>query len=194
MRRLRWLLMLVFVLALGSAVPCLAADAAAEWHDLPGVDGKSHSLAELGQDVVVVAITCNHCPIAMEYFGRLKEFAERYCQPAGRVALVAISLSNLETDKIERMKELAQRESLNFPYLHDATQNVGKQLNATVTPQFFVLDRQRQVVYRGAWDDAVNQTKVKQRYVEAAVQSLLNGQPSAVAETRAIGCRIVYKD
>jgi peroxiredoxin len=162
------------------------------WRDLPGVDGKKHSLDNLSQDVVVVAITCNHCPVAMEYFGRLKEFTQQLCGPGGKVALVAVSLSNLETDKLPRMQQLAEREGFNFPYLHDESQEVGKQLGATATPQFFVLNKERSIVYRGAWDDDLNVAKVKKRHVEDAVKAVLDGKMPLVPETRAIGCAIVY--
>lgn len=163
------------------------------WQDLPGVDGQSHALADLAdRDVVVVSITCNHCPIAIEYYGRMKEFVRRHCGSEGKAALVAISLSDLETDRLPRMKEMARRQGFNFPYLHDATQQVGKDLGATITPQFFVLDRNRTLVYRGAWDDNLNGTKVKARYVESAVMAVLDGKPVPVAETKAKGCLIDY--
>ncbi len=164
------------------------------WQELPGVDGQRHDLAELAdREVVVIAITCNHCPIAIEYYERMKEFAQRHCGPGAKVALVAISLSDLETDRLERMKEMAERRGFNFPYLYDANQEVGKALGATNTPQFFVLNRERVLVYRGAWDDNLNVARVNQRYVENAVAALVSGTPLSVAETRAKGCIISYR-
>lgn len=164
------------------------------WSDLPGTDGKNHSLAELAdREVVVVAISCNHCPIAIEYFDRMKEFATKHCGVKGKVGLVAISLSNLETDKLPRMQEIAEQKAFNFQYLHDKTQRIGKDLGATVTPQFFVLNRDRVLVYRGAWDDDVNASEVKSKYVEDVVSSLLAGKPPAVQETKARGCLIDYQ-
>lgn len=166
----------------------------ADWRDLPGVDGKLHSLADLAdRDVVVVAITCNHCPIALEYIGRMKAFAERHCGPDGKVSLVAISLSHLETDKLPRMKELSQRNGFNFPYLYDASQQSGKNLGATITPQYFVLNRDRTVVYKGGWDDDVNESKVKVHFVESAVEAALAGKRPTLKESRARGCLIDYR-
>ena len=164
------------------------------WKELPGTDGKMHSLREYSdKQVVVLTITCNHCPIAIEYFDRLKEFSKKYCGPSGKVALVAISVSNMETDRLPRMKEVAKEKEFNFPYLHDESQQVAKDLGATVTPQFFVLNRDRVLVYRGAWDDSLNEAKRQNSYVEQVVQSLLAGKEPAVAETRAIGCSISLK-
>jgi peroxiredoxin len=169
-------------------------DLQSAWHELPGVDDQLHSLSDL-QDkrVIVVAITCNHCPIALEYFDRLNDFASQHCGEEGQVALVAISLSDLETDKLPRMKELSHRHQFQFPYLHDSTQRVGKALGAKVTPQFFVLDHDRKLAYHGAWDDSVNAEKVKAQYVEDAVTALLSGKKPAVTESKARGCLISYK-
>jgi peroxiredoxin len=165
------------------------------WAKLPGTDDKEHSLADLkDREVVVVAITCNHCPIAIEYFARLNEFAKKYCGDKGKVALVAISVSDMETDKMPRMKQVAERQGFKFPYLYDGSQKIAKDLGATNTPQFFVLDRHRTLAYRGAWDDEVNATKVKSKHVEEAVEALLAGKTPLVAETSAKGCLISYKD
>jgi peroxiredoxin len=165
------------------------------WKSLPGTDDKEHSLADLkDREVIVVAITCNHCPIAIEYFERLNEFAKKHCGEKGKVALVAISVSDMETDKLPRMKEVAKRQSFAFPYLYDGSQQIAKDLGATNTPQFFVLDRHRTLAYRGAWDDDVNATKVKERHVEEAVKALLANKQPLVTETTAKGCLISYKD
>lgn len=168
----------------------IVGKAKASWSDLPGVDDQRHSLGDLKQDVVVVAITCNHCPIAVEYFSRLNEFVAAHKENS--VGLVAISLSNWEADKLPRMKQLAEREGFAFPYLHDESQQIGKDLGATVTPQFFVLNRDRTLVYRGPWDDNLNPTKVKNHYVEDAVKAALQGKQPAVSEVRAVGCGIKY--
>lgn len=164
------------------------------WENLPGVDGKNHSLAELSsRDVVVVAVTCNHCPIAAEYVDRMKQFAKKRCGDDSKVALVAVSVSQFETDKLPRMKEAAKRRGFNFPYLYDESQEIARKLGASVTPEFFVLDKQRTLVYRGAWDDNVNEASVKQRYVELAVDALLAGNAPPVKETRARGCPVDYE-
>ena len=78
-------------------------DAAPAWSNLPGVDGKKHSLADLkDKDVVVVAITCNHCPVATRYEDRLIAFAKKYADK--KVALVAINVNTEDEDKLPAMK------------------------------------------------------------------------------------------
>ena len=165
------------------------------WENLPGVDGKLHSLKDLGdKEIVVVAITCNHCPIAIEYFDRLKEFVSEVAGPESDVALVAISVSDKESDKLEPMAEFAERQGFNFPYLYDESQKVGKQLGATVTPQFFVLNSERKIVFKGPWDDNVNPTKVANSYVRSVVAAIRDGNEPKWSEVRSTGCAIQYKD
>ena len=161
--------------------------ATVDWTDLPGTDGKAHSLSEWkGKDVVVVAITRDRCPVAVSYFGKMSEFAATQ----SRAALVAINLDG--SDDLPGMTRVAQERAFKFPYLRDAGQAVGRRLGARSTPEFFVLDRDRRVVYRGAWDDGQPDGRVKDRYVEAAVEAALAGRKPAVAETVPVGCSIRY--
>jgi peroxiredoxin len=197
MRRAYWL---AFVIVFGAA-PLHGADTKVplgtrvSWQDLPGVDGRKHSLSDLqDKDVVVIAITCNHCPVALEYYARMKAFVHTAASQGRKVALVAAAVSHLEADKLPRMKQVAARQGFNFPYLYDESQALGRCLGATRTPQFFVLDRERRLVYRGAWDDNNNQAKVRQRYVEDAVTALLAGKQPVRGETEARGCAITYRD
>jgi peroxiredoxin len=191
---LRKLLVVTLLTTLLPMVIRAAEPSAIAWRELPGVDGQPHSLDDLAdRDVVIVAVTCNHCPIALEYFERVKTFVAEHCQKDGKAALVAVSVSQLETDKLERMKVLAERQEFNFPYLYDETQSLGKALGATHTPQFFVLDRDRKIAYTGPWDDNINATKVKTRYVEDAVAALLSGKTPDKAKVKPIGCLITYE-
>ncbi len=200
MKTLQGLLFLALVIGLAGlgraeapAKP-VVGEAKPGWDNLPGVDGKTHSLEELAnRELIVVAVTCNHCPIAAEYVDRMKQFAQKRCGADGKIALVAVSVSQFETDKLPRMKEAAQRRGFNFPYLYDESQEIARKLGASVTPEFFVLDKQRTLVYRGAWDDNVNQASVKQRYVESVVDALLAGQKPPFKETRPRGCPVDYE-
>src|SRR5438270_12527563 len=94
-------------------------DAAPAWSSLPGVDGKTHSLADLkDKDVVVLVITCNHCPVAVAYEDRIINFAKKYASGSdSKVGLVAINVNKNETDSLPRMKERAKEKGFNFPYL-----------------------------------------------------------------------------
>lgn len=168
-------------------------DAAPAWNKLEGVDGKRHSLSDLAdKDAVVVVFTCNSCPVATDYEDRIIAFSKKFAGPGGRVALVAINVNTLAEDRLEKMKERAQAKGFGFSYLYDDTQKIGKAFGAAFTPEFFVLDRQRRVVYMGGMDDNSQAGEVKAHYLEPAVEAALAGKKPATAEAPAIGCRVRY--
>lgn len=170
---------------LGSAAPA--------WKDLPGTDGKKHSSTELkDKKAVVVAFTCNHCPVAIAYEDRFIAFAKEY-SPKG-VEFVAINVSNVDDDKLPKMVERAKEKGFNFPYLYDASQKVGKEFGAEKTPHLFVLDGDGKVVFVGAFDDKMDAKKVSKHYVKDAVDAVLAGKDPEVSKTPAHGCGIQYED
>lgn len=163
-------------------------DPAPAWTKLPGVDGKTHSLADLkDKDVLVIAFTCNHCPVAVGYEDRLIELTRKYS--AKKVAVIAINVNNLEADRLPRMVDRSREKHFNFPYLYDESQQVGRDFGATFTPEFYVLNKERKIVYMGAMDDEQH----KDNYVELAVQAALKGQVPAKTEARPRGCTIRYE-
>jgi peroxiredoxin len=163
------------------------------WKDLPGVDGKRHSLADLqDREIVVVVFTCNSCPIASDYEDRIIAFAKKYCGPGQKTALVAINVNTVEEDLLPHMKERATAKGFPYPYLFDESQKIGKAYGALFTPEFFVLDKDRKIAYMGAFDDNVEPTKTKHAYLEPAVEAVLKGGKADPAETQASGCLIRY--
>jgi peroxiredoxin len=167
-------------------------DAAPEWKELEGVDGKKHSLADLKKaKAVVVVFTCNHCPVAQAYEDRLVELNKQYADKD--VALVAINVSNAESDKLPAMKDRAEEKGFEFEYLYDPSQAIGRKFGASVTPHAFVLDGKRKVVYRGAIDDDMDAAKASKHYVRDAVDAVLAGEKPAVAESKQFGCGIRYE-
>ncbi len=151
-------------------------DAAPAWNNLPGVDGKQHSLSDLAdKDLVVVVFTCNSCPVATDYEDRILDFSRKYAGPKGKVGLVAICVNQIPEDRLPKMKERAESKGFDFPYLYDESQKIGKEYGAAFTPEFFVLDKSRKVVYMGGMDDSSNPEMVKNQYLEPAVEAALTG-------------------
>jgi len=168
-------------------------DSAPAWKDLPGVDGKQHSLDDLqDKEVVVVVFTCNSCPVATDYEDRILAFAKKFAGADGKVGLVAICVNKVPEDQPEKLKERAESRGFNFPYLYDETQAIGKAFGAAFTPEFFVLDKDRKIAFMGGMDDSSLEEMVKARFLEPAVEALLAGKSVEVAETPAIGCRVRY--
>jgi peroxiredoxin len=167
-------------------------DAAPAWTNLEGTDGKKHSLAGLkDKDVVVFVVTCNHCPVAVAYEKRIIDFTRKYA--GKKVAVVAYCCNNGAADKLPAMKARAKGKNFNFTYVHDASQKIGRAYGATVTPEFFVLGKDRKIVYMGAMDDSQNIKNVRVNYLEAAVDAALRGETPATTETRARGCSVKYE-
>jgi peroxiredoxin len=199
-------LVLVLGLGLGILAACVSTasagkynavlnigDAAPAWTDLPGVDGKSHSLADLAdKDVVVVVFTCNSCPVATDYEDRIMAFSKKYAGPSGKVGLVAVCVNTVAEDKLPKLKERAAAKGFDFPYLYDESQAIGKAFGAAFTPEFFVLNKDRKVVFMGGMDDSSSVDQVKNHYLEPAVEAALAGKSAEVAEVPAIGCRVRY--
>jgi peroxiredoxin len=168
-------------------------DPAPAWTDLPGVDGKKHSLADLkDKQVVVVVFTCNSCPIASDYEDRIIAFAKASAGADKPTAIVAINVNTVEEDRLPKMKERAESKAFPYPYLYDQTQKIAKAYGAIYTPEFFVLDKDRKVAYMGAFDDNIESTKVKRQYLKPAIEAVLKGEKPNPAKTNAAGCLIRY--
>ncbi len=169
-------------------------DAAPAWENLEGTDGKKHSLADLkDKDVVVVVFTCNSCPVAEAYEPRIIEFAKNHAGPDSKVGLVAINVNTIKADQMPAMKQRAEKKKFPFPYLHDPSQAIAKKYGADYTPEFFVLDKDRKVVYLGAMDDKSPPGMATTSFLESAVQAALQGKKAETGETLARGCRIRWE-
>jgi peroxiredoxin len=167
-------------------------DSAPDWRDLPGADGKRYSLSDFQKyDILVVAFTCNTCPTAVDYEDRLMALTAD-CAKQGRCAVVAINANRVADDELPKMEERAKIRKFNFPYLRDESQAVAKAYGATVTPEFFVLDRERRIVYMGALDDSTEAANVKVQYVQLAIDAALVGKSPDVTETVGRGCLVRY--
>lgn len=169
-------------------------DPAPAWKDLEGTDGNKHSLADLAnKDVVVVAFTCNSCPVAVGYEDRLIAFARKHATPESKVAVVAVNVNTIPDDRLPKMKERAEKKKFPFPYLYDPSQQIAKAYGATYTPEFFVLNKERKVVYMGAMDDKSEAKDATASFLEPAVAAALAGRSPDKGETLARGCRIRFE-
>jgi peroxiredoxin len=173
-------------------------DPAPSFNNLPSADGKKVSLADFkDKDVVVLVVTCNHCPVAQAYQDRIIDLTRKYADKG--VAVVAINCTDPAEaegqDTLEKMTERAREKHFNFPYLQDASGKVGKALGASVTPEFFVLNKERKVVYLGAFDNANGKDgfhKATTNYLEPAVKAALEGKMPEINETAGHGCGVLY--
>ena len=168
-------------------------DAAPEFSELVATGGKTYSTADFQDaEILVIAFTCNHCPYAVDYEDRLVALHDKW-KDIDSVRLIAINSNFGRDESLEKMNERATSKKFLFPYLKDETQDVARSMSAVYTPEFFVLDRDRKLVYKGALDDSTDADKVTKKHVEDAVDAVLSGKPVPVKEVGARGCTIRFK-
>ena len=158
---------------------------------LPGVDGKVHKLSDYDQaKVLVIVFTCNHCPTAQAYEGRIKKLAADFKDKG--MALVAISPNDPEAvrldelgytdvgDSLEDMKIRAKAAQFNFPYLYDGLdQKVSKAYGPVTTPHVFVFDSERKLRFAGRVDNNERDpNKATSHDTRSAIEAVLAGKPS----------------
>jgi len=177
--------MIVSTLGLGAPAPDF---------DLPGVDGKNHSLGSFkDKPVLVVIFSCNHCPYVKAYEDRMVSIQGDYA--AKGVQLVAINSNDDKAypeDSFPEMVKRAKEKGFNFPYLRDAPQKVVEAYGGICTPHVFAFDRSRKLRYRGRIDDSKEEGKVTTHDLRNALDDLVAGNPVRVADTRPFGCSIKW--
>ena len=143
----------------------------------------------------LVLLTCNHCPYAQAYWPRMIKLAEKYEEDnLGVVAICGNDTNTQPQDSFENMQSLAAQFRLSFPYLHDEEQTVLKQLGATKTPEVFLFNSRRELVYKGAFDDSwENESTVMRVYLDDAIEYTLDGIDIDYPEVEAEGCSIKWK-
>ncbi len=169
-------------------------DVAPEWKNLKGIDDKTHSLADLkDKQVVIVCFTCNSCLYAVDYEDRMIELQKKYADHPQGVVLVAINANKKPSEKLDKMKQRAEEKKFPFAYLIDETQQVANAYRANFTPEFFVLNGERKVVFVGAMDDKTDASQVTERYIEQAIEAALKNELPVTQRVPARGCAIPFK-
>lgn len=174
---------------------------APDFHLADTVSGKSVGLADLrAAPALLVMFICNHCPFVKHVRAELARLGQE-AQARG-VAVVAISSNDVAThpdDSPAKMAAEAKEAGYSFAYLYDESQAVAKAYHAACTPDFFLFDGSRKLVYRGQLDDS-RPSKYVERDIpvtgadlRAAIDAVLAGKPVAAAQKPSMGCNIKWK-
>ena len=173
----------------------LALRSGAPPFDLPGVDGRNHSLAEYADaPALAVVWSCNHCPYVQAWEGRMVAIQRDYGERGFRV--VAINSNDADAypeDSFPEMQARAAREGFNFDYLFDEDQSVARAYGPERTPEVFLFDAERRLVYHGAIDDSRDERAVASHYLRDAIDAVLAGGQPPVAETPPVGCSVKWR-
>ncbi|HLG25517.1 MAG TPA: thioredoxin family protein [Candidatus Gracilibacteria bacterium] len=164
---------------------------------LRGIDDAVHALREY-QDAKVLAVIfmCNHCPYVQAQWPRLVELQEKFKDRGVQfIGINANSDADYPEDSFEKMKEYAEKFRMNFPYLRDETQEVGRSYKAQCTPDIFVYDEERKLAYHGRVDDNWKEReKVTRHELQVAVEALLAGRRPSDEQKPAMGCSIKWRE
>jgi peroxiredoxin len=165
---------------------------------LPDASGRIVSLHDFdGQNALIVAFWCNHCPFVKHIKAKFAEFAKEF--QARNVAIVAINANdvvNYPQDRPEKMLEDAAEFGFTFDYLIDADQQTARAYHAACTPDIFLFDRDRKLVYHGQFDASRpnNNVPVDGRDLRSATEALLAGRQPVANQVPCIGCNIKWLD
>lgn len=163
---------------------------------LPATDGKTYSPSDFSdKKILVIIFMCNHCPYVHAVIDRLIAIQSDY---AGKgVQLIGINANdadNYPEDSFDAMKEWVVEKGINFVYLHDEHQSVAIAYKAQCTPDIYVYDQNRQIVYHGRIDDNwKDSSAVTKQELREALDAILNNHPTSKDQHPTMGCSIKWK-
>lgn len=170
---------------------------APDFHLPDVVTGKTISLDTFaGKKALVVMFICRHCPYVIHVKDELARLGRDYAgKPVGIVAISSNDAEAYPEDAPESLKEMAEQLGFNFPFCYDESQETAKAYAAACTPDFYVFDENRKLVYRGQLDDSRpgNGIPVTGRDLRAAIDAVLEGRPVPAQQKPSLGCNIKWK-
>ncbi len=164
---------------------------------LPDTNGKTVSLADFkDKPALLVIFMCNHCPYVKHIRAGLAQLARDYLpRGAAIVGINANDAANYPEDSPAKMGQEVKSAGYLFPYLYDESQAVAKAYRAACTPDIFLFDKNRKLVYRGQFDDSRpgNGIPITGKDLRAALDAVLAGKPVPADQKASIGCNIKWK-
>ena len=145
---------------------------------------------------LLVVFMCNHCPYVIHIRDSFLRFSNEYeSKGLGIIAISSNDVLNYPDDRPEKMRDDALKYEYPFPYLFDENQEVAKAYSAACTPDFFLYDKERKLVYRGQYDSSrpKNSVPVTGEDMRKATEALLNGEKILSEQLPSMGCNIKWK-
>ncbi len=171
-----------------TTTPLCALGQAAPAFNLPGVDGRTHTLETArGTHGLLVMFICNHCPYVQAILPRLLRDTHELAQLGiGSIAIMSNDSAAYPEDSWEAMQRIARKQDFPFQYVLDATQAVERSYGAVCTPDFFGYNRQLELQYRG-------RLNASRRELFVAMQQIARTGQGPVTQTPSIGCSIKWR-
>lgn len=161
---------------------------------LPGIDGKTYSLDLFKDKVILIIFMCNHCPYVIPKFKTIKNIQSKFKKDLVIIGINSNDPSQYPEDSFANMKKIAKEEKFNFLYLFDETQKIAKAYGATCTPDPFLFNKNKRLVYHGRLDNALNpeETPTSHEMIKAIETTLQNKKPKE-SFLYSMGCSIKWK-
>ena len=143
----------------------------------------------------LIMFICNHCPYVIHYHDEIIRLEKDYFKKINLVAISSNDIINYPQDSPLKMKELWEDLGLSFPYLFDETQEVAKKYKAECTPEFYLFDSNKKLVYRGRMDGTSpgSDKKPSGKDLRTAIDNLENNRPISNDQHPSMGCNIKWK-
>ena len=161
---------------------------------LIGVDGKMYSLNNFNSKTLLVIFICNHCPFVKAKINDVIDLQNKFNVKELQIIGINSNDPNYDDEGFENMKKFSKEYNLNFPYLIDETQEIAKLYGAVCTPDPFLFDHERKLVFHGRINDAMTPESHPSRLImEENIKKALNGEQIENDFDPSIGCSIKWK-
>ena len=183
-----------FMAKMESVISLKTGDSAPEFN-LKGIDDQMHSLNDYSKKGLLVIFMCNHCPFVKAKIEAIKELHDKFKDDISIVGINSNDSVKYPDDDFESMKAVAKEKGLEIDYLVDETQEIAKKYGAVCTPDPFLFDSEKKLIFHGRIDDAMNpEAEVSEKVMINNIQKFLEGQKIEKDFDPSIGCSIKWKE
>ena len=163
--------------------------------NLKGIDDKMHSLDDYSKKGLLIIFMCNHCPFVKAKIEAIKELHDKFKDDISIVGINSNDSVKYPDDDFESMKAVAKEKGLEIDYLVDETQEIAKKYGAVCTPDPFLFDSEKKLIFHGRIDDAMNpEAEVSEKVMINNIEKFLNGEKIEKDFDPSIGCSIKWKE
>ena len=183
-----------FMVKMESVISLKTGDNAPEFN-LKGIDDQMHSLNDYSKKGLLVIFMCNHCPFVKAKIEAIKELHDKFKDDISIVGINSNDSVKYPDDDFDSMKAVAKEKGLEIDYLVDETQEIAKKYGAVCTPDPFLFDSEKKLIFHGRIDDAMNpEAEVSEKVMINNIQKFLEGQKIEKDFDPSIGCSIKWKE
>ena len=183
-----------FMVKLESVISLKTGDSAPEFN-LRGIDDNMHSLNDYSKKGLLIIFMCNHCPYVKAKINAIKELHDKFKDHISIVGINSNDSVKYPDDDFDSMKAVAKDKCLEIDYLVDETQEIAKKYGAVCTPDPFLFDSDKKLIFHGRIDDAMSpEAEVSEKVMVKNIQKFLEGQKIEKDFDPSIGCSIKWKE